>query len=82
MSNMIDVSMSEDDRVSAAKPTERLIDIMIVFAVSGIAFYLEVLVFAQGWLPFGEEIRGAFSVVVGAITAVRVVLSRESFPYQ
>ena len=73
---MIDVTMSEDSRVSAAKPAELLIDIMIVFAVSGIAFYLEVLVFAKGWLPFGEEVRGAFSVVVGAITAVGVVLSR------
>lgn len=73
---MIDVAMSENRGVSAAKPTELLIDIMIVIAASGVAFYLEDLVFAQGWLPFGEEVRGAFSVIVGAITAVGVVFSR------
>lgn len=60
----------------ANKPAQLIIDILIVAAVSGAAFLFEMLAFAQGWLPFETEIRGAISVVVGAITAARLVIVR------
>jgi len=52
------------------------VDILIVLAASGVAFYLEDLAIARGWIPFGQEERGAAAVVAGALTAVAVVLSR------
>lgn len=58
------------------KSAKIFVDIMIVVAVSALAFGLEDLAFTRGWVPFGTEIRGAFSVVVGAIAAVGVVLAR------
>jgi membrane protease YdiL (CAAX protease family) len=73
---MNDATVSVDRRVSQAKPTELSIDIMIVVAVSGLAFFLEDLAIAQGWIPFGAEIRGAISVLAGALAAVGVVLAR------
>ncbi len=76
MSNTIDATMSVDRHVSEAKPTELLIDITIVFAVSGLAWVLEDLAIAQGWIPFETEIRGVTSVLAGAFAAVGVVLAR------
>ncbi len=76
MSNMIDATMPADRRFSGAKPATSLIDIMIVFAVSGLAFYLEDLAIAQGWIPFGTEVRGAIAVLAGAFAAVGIVLAR------
>ncbi len=76
MSNMIDATMSVDRRVSEAKPTELFIDIMIVFAVSGLAFFLEGLALDRGWIPFGTELRGVTAVLAGALAAVGVVLAR------
>lgn len=61
---------------ATANPYQLFVDIMIVVAVSGLAFLLESIVFTQGWLPFGTEIKGAFSAVVGAIAAVIVVFKR------
>jgi len=58
------------------KPTKLFIDIMIVVAVSGLVFVLEDLAYAQGWIPFGTEIRGVFAVLAGAIAAVGVVFAR------
>jgi membrane protease YdiL (CAAX protease family) len=57
-------------------PTKLYIDIMIVFAVSALAFALEDVANAQGWLVVGPEARGATAVVVGALAAVGVVLAR------
>jgi hypothetical protein len=76
MSNMIDATMSVDRRVSEAKPTELIVDIMIVFAVSGLAFYLEDLANARGWISVGAEARGVTAVLAGALAAVGVVLAR------
>ena len=76
MSNMIDATMSDDRRDSKAKPTELFIDIMIVFAVSGLAFFLEDLANARGWISVGAEARGVTSVLAGALAAVGVVLAR------
>jgi len=73
---MSDATMSVERRVSEAKPTALLIDIMIVAAVSGLAFVLEDFAIDQGWIPFGTEVRGAFSVLAGALAAVGVVLAR------
>ncbi len=76
MSTMIDATISVDRHVSAAKPTELFIDIMIVFAVSGLAFFLEDLANARGWISVGAEARGVTSVLAGALAAVGVVLAR------
>jgi membrane protease YdiL (CAAX protease family) len=59
-----------------AKTTALLVDVMIVVAVSTIAFYLEDLAIDQGWIPFATEVRGAISVLAGAFAAVGVVLAR------
>ena len=76
MSNMTDATMSVDRRVSEAKPTELVIDILIVFAVSGLAFFLEDLANARGWISIGPEARGVTAVLGGALAAVGVVLAR------
>jgi len=58
------------------KPTELFIDIMIVFAVSGLAFLLEDFANARGWIVVGAEARGFTAVLAGALAAVGVVLAR------
>ncbi len=76
MSNMIDATTSGDLGVSEAKPTQLFIDIMIVVAVSGLAFLLEDLANNRGWISVGVEARGVTAVLAGALTAVGVVLAR------
>ncbi len=76
MSNTVDATISVDRRVSEAKPTKLFIDIMIVAAVSGIAFFLEDLANARGWISVGVEARGVTAVLAGALAAVGVVLAR------
>ncbi len=58
------------------KPTESFIDIMIVFAVSGLVFLLEDFVSARGWISVGVEARGATAVLAGGLTAVGLVFVR------
>ena len=58
------------------KSTSLIIDILIVVAVSGLAFLLEDFAIARGWIPFGEQVRGAFAVLAGAAAAVGVVFVR------
>jgi membrane protease YdiL (CAAX protease family) len=58
------------------KSTNLVIDIMVVAAVSGLAFFLEDIAVAQGWLPLGEGARGVSAVLGGAFAAVGVVLAR------
>jgi membrane protease YdiL (CAAX protease family) len=76
MSNFADTTSSLERPVSEAKSTTLLVDIIIVVAVSGLAFYLEDLAIAQGWIPFATEIRGVSSVLAGALAAVAIVLAR------
>ena len=76
MSNIIDATVSADQPVSEAKPTILSIDILIVFAVSGLAFFLEEFVNARGWIAVGVEARGVSAVLAGATAAVWVVLAR------
>jgi membrane protease YdiL (CAAX protease family) len=76
MSNMTDATMSVDRRVPGAKPIENFIDITIVFAVSALAFFLEDLANARGWISVGPEARGVTAVLSGALAAVGVVLAR------
>lgn len=57
------------------KSTKLVIDIMIVAAVSGLAFVLEGVV-DQGWISMGEGARGVSAVLAGAFAAVCVVLAR------
>jgi len=58
------------------KSTILLIDIVIVFAVSALAFVLEDIANARGWISIGAEARGVTSVLSGALAAVGVVLAR------
>ena len=77
---MGDVHMSNISTVSNPSTitgsTNLFIDIMIVTAVSGLAFALEDFVNAQGWIAVGENARGVTSVLAGAFAAVGVVLAR------
>lgn len=62
-----------------SNPSERirpLVDIAIVVAVSALAFVLEDLANARGWVTVGPEARGVTAVLAGASTAVGVVLAR------
>ncbi len=72
---MTTLSTATNDQ-QAQKPMQLWIDILIVVATSVVAFGLENLAFSEGRLPFGEQIRGAFSVVCGAVAAVSVVFAR------
>lgn len=72
LSNVSDVPDSSD----MTKSIKLIIDIMIIIAVTGLGYYLEGLLFAQGWIPFAEEARGASSVIAGAFTVVGIVLAR------
>lgn len=76
MSNVTDATKSIDRPVSEAKSTALLVDIMIVVAVSALAFYLEDRAIAQGWIPYATEVRGAIAVLAGAFAAVGVVFAR------
>lgn len=58
------------------KPLKLLIDIMIVAAVSGLAFMLEGIANAQGWVSMSDGARGVSAVLAGAFAAVGVVLAR------
>ncbi len=73
---MIDAAMPPDRRVSEAKQIKPLIDILIVFAVSALAFALEDLANTRGWIVVPTDARGVSSVLAGAFTAVGVVLAR------
>jgi len=57
-------------------PAKVVIDIMIVVAVSALAFLLEDYVIVQGWITIGEEARGVTPVIGGALTAIAVVFAR------
>lgn len=76
MSIVTHATMAADSPVSEARPTAHFVDIMLVIAVSGLAFFLEDLALAQGWIPFATELRGVTSVLAGALAAVGVVLAR------
>lgn len=58
------------------EPAKLFIDIMVVVAVSGLAFFLEDLAIARGWIPFATEVRGVTAVLAGACAAVGIVLIR------
>lgn len=58
------------------KPIDYFVDIMIVFAASGLMFWLEDFANAQQWITVGKDERGASAVLGGAIIAVCVVLMR------
>ncbi|HSG90572.1 MAG TPA: CPBP family intramembrane glutamic endopeptidase [Pseudomonadales bacterium] len=73
---MTDAPGIQDHRTPTAHPAAVLLDVLIVFAASGVAFLLEDLAIARGWMPFATEARGASAVVAGALAAVAVVLAR------
>ena len=58
------------------KLTKLFIDIMLVFAVSALAFVLEGLANARGWIAVGTEATGVTAVLGGALAAVGIVLAR------
>ena len=69
-------SSSEPGRASRAAPLHLAVDIIIVATVSVLTFVLEDLASARGWISIGAEARGVSSVLVGAFTAVGLVLAR------
>jgi membrane protease YdiL (CAAX protease family) len=76
MSNTVDASDSLNSAAVEVTTWALLIDILIVVAVSGLAFVLEDLAIARGWIPFAAEVRGVSSVLAGAFAAVGVVVAR------
>lgn len=58
------------------KSTESVIDIMIVFAVSVLAFLLENLANTRGWISIGADARGVTAVLGGALAVISVVWAR------
>jgi membrane protease YdiL (CAAX protease family) len=62
--------------VHMTKPIARSIDILIVFAASGFAFFLEDFANARGWITVGVDARGFTAVLSGAFAAVGVVIAR------
>jgi len=58
------------------KPIKLFIDILIVFAVSALAFVLEDFANSQGWISVGAEARGVTAILGGTLAAVSVVLAR------
>jgi membrane protease YdiL (CAAX protease family) len=54
----------------------RVIDILIVVGASGLAYWLEGFVDAQGWISVADNVRGVSAVIAGALSAVGVVLLR------
>jgi membrane protease YdiL (CAAX protease family) len=58
------------------KTTKIVIDILIVGAVSALAFLLEDYANTRGWISVGTEARGVSGVLAGAFAAVGVVLAR------
>lgn len=56
--------------------TARVIDILIVLGASGFTYWLEGFADSLGWISVGADVRGISAVIVGALTAVGVVLLR------
>jgi membrane protease YdiL (CAAX protease family) len=58
------------------KPTKLIIDIIIVFGVSALAFILEDFANTQGWITVGPEARGLTAVIGGSLAAVGIIFAR------
>ena len=56
-----------------ANSTKMVVDMSVVFAISGLLFLLEDFANAREWISIGAEARGAPAVVGGSIVAVAVV---------
>ena len=66
--------MTDSANASSDARHSALIEILIVIAVSGAAFAIELSV--ADYLPWGEEARGVIAVLAGAITAVGLTMRR------
>jgi len=53
-----------------------MVDILLVLTVTAIAYVLEDLAIARGWIPFASEVRGASSVLAGAASAFALLIIR------
>ena len=73
---MADTAMPLFLRVSRATSTKSLIDILVLFAVSGLAFALENMANARGWIVVADDAHGVSAVVAGALAAVGMVFAR------
>lgn len=58
------------------KRTSIVIDILVVIAASGLAYLIEGIAIAEGLLSYGKEIRGVSAMVIGACSAVAIILYR------
>lgn len=49
-----------------------IIDVVFVVMITGGVFLFENYAISKGWMPYADEIRGALSVVIGALAALGV----------
>jgi membrane protease YdiL (CAAX protease family) len=73
---MSDATMIREGTLSGPKWAQLLFDIVFVFAVSLLAYYLEGLASNRDWFAIGVDGRGVSAVVAGAAAAVGIVLIR------
>jgi membrane protease YdiL (CAAX protease family) len=70
-------SLAPADRThSQPAPTQLLLDILIVIAVSVLAYVLEDFANDRGWISMGPDAVGVSAVLGGALAAVALVLGR------
>lgn len=65
-----------EDSDSSGEATTAVLDILIVFAVSAAAWFLEGWLRDLGLFPLGEDARGVTAVLAGAVTALVVIRAR------
>lgn len=73
---MNETAMAPDGHVAEPNRSRHLVDIVIVFAVSGLGFVLEDLAVSSGWTAIGPEARGVTPVLTGALASVGIVIAR------
>lgn len=73
---MSNASISIDQQTSNGRPIELFLDILIVFAMSALALFVEILANDQGWISVREDASGVSAVLGGALAAVAIVLAR------
>lgn len=65
-----------DSPPTMTEPIKLLLDILIVAAVSGVAYAFEGIAHSQGWVVVAEGARGVSAVLAGAFAVLVVVIAR------
>lgn len=68
--------MSSSDVIDRHDTSSPLVDILILFAASALAFTLEEQAHASGLIRVGAEVRGVSAILAGALTAIALVHAR------